>query len=172
ASMEAKSHAFPLAQVQEWYELSAIPVSARFSLDRGITWESIIDLRRRNGPTFPFTPKSDNGENESGLGSIGVSREMISALRTEVEQLESMKEELEEEVEEHEKMLDKMREMEKELLKHQEFSLKKNAQVDDRTNNVPAAVKKELRKMEEKAVSGLLPSSPSLPSPAVFFDVE
>ncbi|GMS85890.1 hypothetical protein PENTCL1PPCAC_8065, partial [Pristionchus entomophagus] len=151
ATPDAETHEFPVLLVQQWYEQPAILLSARFSLDKGTTWESIIELRRRNGTGYPFIPKSDEEEEvPPGFGSIAAARKLVDAHRAEVERLEEERDEMEREVEEQERMLEKMREMEKQLEQLKIPDREKYAQVEARMFQVTARLERESRSAEKK----------------------
>ncbi|GMT15460.1 hypothetical protein PFISCL1PPCAC_6757 [Pristionchus fissidentatus] len=134
-----KSGPFNLSTILEWYESNRILLSSQFSFDDGVNWETIFELRSRNGPSSPFIARREGKEEtKEGCASIAVAREMVAASRAEVEQLETAKDAMEKELREQEEMLEKMKEMEKELERMRLPKRDKYAQVEGRQLQISA----------------------------------
>ncbi|GMS85888.1 hypothetical protein PENTCL1PPCAC_8063, partial [Pristionchus entomophagus] len=106
-----KNGPFPLAIVSKWYERNQLIPSVELSADDGKRWSSIVSLRLRNGPTFPFSSFDDN--QPSGKRSIEITREMVSNARSEVVRLENQIQSFIRQLGEEERVLEKLKEMEK-----------------------------------------------------------
>ncbi|KAF8362242.1 hypothetical protein PRIPAC_89165, partial [Pristionchus pacificus] len=148
---DERHHVVPLTNVYDWYNNHMILHSARLSFDEGKTWDSIVELRRRNGPTFPFIAKSETVEAESGWGGIAAARRMLSMERAEVERLERARNELQRQVDEQERMLEKMKELEKQL---DQLNLKRAenySQIEGRMCTVAGRLTAETRAAVQKA---------------------
>ncbi|KAF8360468.1 hypothetical protein PRIPAC_87391 [Pristionchus pacificus] len=151
---DERHHVIPLESVYEWYNNHLIQLSARFSFDEGRTWDSIVELRRRNGPTFPFITKSETGEAESGWGGIAAAKKMLSMERAEVERLERARDELQREVEEQERMLERMKEIDKQLDQLKLQKTDKYSQIEGRMFKVAARLTDEGRAAQKEPVVG------------------
>ncbi|GMT15457.1 hypothetical protein PFISCL1PPCAC_6754, partial [Pristionchus fissidentatus] len=103
---------YSVEQVMEWYERREILVSAQFSFDGGLNWESIVDLRRRNGPYRPFVWMTDT-DSISNHSPIEYLRELVESLRNEVDELDMESEMMIMELDETELMLEKMNNVQK-----------------------------------------------------------
>ncbi|KAF8355714.1 hypothetical protein PRIPAC_97337 [Pristionchus pacificus] len=134
--------------VQKWYHGHLILLGARFSFDEGRTWESIIDLRKRNGLTYPFIPKIDGAE--EGLGGIAAARRAIAIERAKVEELERQNEALKAEVEEQENMVERMLEIERKLDELKGPKSEKYTQIEGRQFKIANRGQKENQAAEKK----------------------